>query len=40
MAVDLELERHHDTWLGFARLMRWTLALVIIVLIGLAAFVA
>jgi hypothetical protein len=42
MAVDLEpeLERHRDTWLGFARLMRWTLALVIIVLIGLAAFVA
>jgi hypothetical protein len=40
MAVDLELSRHRDTWLGFARLMRWTLALVIIVLVGLAAFVA
>ena len=42
MAVDLELEteRHRDTWLGFARLMRWTLALIVIVLIGLAAFVA
>jgi len=40
MAVDLELARHRDTWLGFARLMRWTLALVIIVLVGLAAFVA
>ena len=40
MAVDLEFPRHRDTWLGFARLMRWTLALVIIVLVGLAAFVA
>jgi hypothetical protein len=40
MAVDLELPRHRDTWLGFARLMRWALTLVIIVLIGLAAFVA
>jgi hypothetical protein len=40
MAVDLELPRHRDTWLGFARLMKWTLALVIILLIGLAAFVA
>ena len=41
MAVDeTEFDRHRDTWLGFARLMRWTLALVIIVLVGLAAFVA
>ena len=40
MAVDLELDRHRGTWLGFARLMRWALALIIIVLIGLAAFVA
>jgi len=40
MAVDLELERHRDTWLGFARLMRWVVALIVIVLIGLAAFVA
>ncbi len=40
MAVDLELDRHHGTWLGFARLMRWTVALVVIVLVGLAAFVA
>lgn len=40
MAVDLELDRHRDTWIGFAKLMRWTLALIIIVLVGLAAFVA
>lgn len=40
MAVDLELNRHRDTWLGFARLMRWAVALIVIVLIGLATFVA
>lgn len=40
MAVDLEYDRHRDTWLGFARLMRWAVALIVIVLIGLAAFVA
>lgn len=40
MSVDLELDRHRDTWLGFARLMRWVLAAVVIVLVGLAAFVA
>jgi len=40
MAVDLEVDRHRDTWLGFAKLMRWTLALIVIVLVGLAAFVA
>ncbi|HEY3917119.1 MAG TPA: aa3-type cytochrome c oxidase subunit IV [Stellaceae bacterium] len=42
MAVDLdhEFERHRGTWLGFARLMRWTVAAVIIILAGLAAFVA
>jgi hypothetical protein len=40
MAVDLDYDRHRGTWLGFARLMRWTVALIVIVLIGLAAFVA
>lgn len=40
MAVDLELERHRDTWLGFTKLMKWMLVLIIIVLAGLAAFVA
>lgn len=40
MAVDLDVNRHRATWLGFARLMRWTLALVVIILVGLAAFVA
>ena len=38
MAVDLELERHRGTWLGFARLMRWVVSLVIIILGGMAIF--
>jgi|HubBroStandDraft_2_1064218.scaffolds.fasta_scaffold6534560_1 hypothetical protein len=38
MAVDQELERHRQTWLGFSRLMRWAVGLVIIVLGGMALF--
>ena len=38
MAVDQELERHRETWQGFAHLMRWTLALVVLVLVGMAIF--
>jgi hypothetical protein len=38
MSTEQEFERHHETWLGFARLMRWTVALIIIVLVGMALF--
>jgi hypothetical protein len=38
MATDLELERHRETWLGFARLMRWAVGLVVVVLVGMALF--
>jgi Bacterial aa3 type cytochrome c oxidase subunit IV len=38
MSLDQELVRHRDTWLGFARLMRWTVALIVIVLAGMAMF--
>lgn len=38
MAVDQELERHRQTWLGFARLMRWVVTLVVIILVGMALF--
>ena len=38
MAIDQEIERHRETWLGFARLMRWTAGLVILVLVGMAFF--
>jgi len=37
-AIDPELERHRETWIGFTRFIRYALALVIIVLIGMAIF--
>jgi IS5 family transposase len=37
-AIDPELERHRETWIGFTRFMRYALALIIIVLIGMAIF--
>jgi len=36
--IDPELERHHETWIGFTRFIRYALALIIIVLIGMAIF--
>jgi hypothetical protein len=38
MAIDQELERHRETWLGFARLLRWAVGLIIITLGGMAIF--
>ena len=38
MAIDQELERHKETWLGFTRLLRWSIALIVILLLGMAAF--
>jgi hypothetical protein len=37
-AIDPELERHRETWIGFTRFIRYALALIIIVLIGMAIF--
>jgi hypothetical protein len=37
-AVDPDLERHRQGWLGFARLIKYALGAIIIVLIGLAIF--
>jgi IS5 family transposase len=37
-AVDPELERHRQTWIGFTRFIRYALAVIIIVLIGMAIF--
>jgi hypothetical protein len=34
--VDPEFERHRRAWIGFTRLIRYALATIIIVLIGLA----
>lgn len=32
------VETHRETWLGFARLMRWAIATIIVVLLLLAYF--
>jgi hypothetical protein len=37
-AIDPELERHRRTWIGFTRLMKYAVALVVIILVGMAAF--
>ena len=37
-AIDLELERHRRTWIGFTRLMKYAVALVVIILVGMAVF--
>jgi hypothetical protein len=36
--VDPQFEQHRQTWLAFTRLIKYSLAIIIIVLIGLAAF--
>jgi hypothetical protein len=36
--ADPELQRHRQTWIGFTRFMRITLAVVILILIGMALF--
>ena len=38
MAIDQELERHRETWLGFARLMRWAVGIIVIALLLMAFF--
>jgi hypothetical protein len=37
-AIDPELERHRRTWIGFTRLMKYAVALVVIILVGMATF--
>ena len=36
--IDPELERHRETWIGFTRFIRYALAVIILVLIGMAIF--
>lgn len=38
MAMDEELARHRETWLGFTRLMKWAIAGIVIILAGMAIF--
>ena len=37
-AIDPQLERHRQTWIGFTRLIKYALAAIIIILIGMALF--
>ena len=37
-AVDPEFERHRQTWLSFTRLVKYVLAIIVLILIGLALF--
>lgn len=38
MAMDQEYQRHLQGWLGFARLMRWVVAAIVVILLGMAYF--
>jgi hypothetical protein len=37
-AIDPELERHRQTWLAFTRLIKYSMAIIIIILVGMAMF--
>ena len=37
-AIDPELKRHRQTWIGFTRLIKYAIALIVIILVGLATF--
>jgi hypothetical protein len=39
-AIDPELERHRQTWVGFTRLLRYAIAVIVIILVGMALFLA
>jgi hypothetical protein len=38
MTMDQELKRHQDGWIGFTRLLKWGIAIVIIILLLMAFF--
>jgi hypothetical protein len=38
MAIDQELQRHRETWLGFAKLLRWSVGAIVILLLLMAFF--
>ena len=37
-AIDPELERHRQTWFGFTRLIKSAIAIIVIILAGMAIF--
>ena len=36
--VDPDFEQHRRTWIGFTRVLRYAMAVIILILIGLAIF--
>ena len=38
MTTDPEFERHRRTWLGFTRLLRWSVAVIVVILIAMGIF--
>jgi hypothetical protein len=38
MATDQELQRHIETWHGFARLLKWSVGAIVVILLILAAW--
>jgi hypothetical protein len=36
--VDPNFEQHRQTWLGFTRVVRYAMAVIVLILIGLAIF--
>ncbi len=37
-AIDPELERHRRTWIGFTKLIKYAIAVLVIILFGMAIF--
>ena len=37
-AIDPELERHRQVWIAFTRLIKYSVALIVIILVGMAVF--
>ena len=37
-AIDPELERHRQTWVGFTRILKYAIAVIVIILVGMALF--
>ena len=38
MAMDQDYQNHLATWLGFAKLMRWVVGIIVVILILMAYF--
>jgi Bacterial aa3 type cytochrome c oxidase subunit IV len=37
-AIDPEFEWHRRTWIGFTRLLKYAIAIIVIILVGMAIF--